>query len=100
MEKIVPPIVTLLAAGSNLTAKQMQAIAGQVMPLHHANMESILFIYAGECILRINKEEVMLETGKAVVIPKLVKHQIKAVTDFKGIHFMPKDIEFEFFNQI
>lgn len=91
------PNVTVLATGNDFAAKQMQANAGEAMLSHQANLESILFIYEGECILRMNDEEVLLKPGEAMVIPKMVKHQIKAVKDYKGIHFMPKDIKFEFF---
>lgn len=97
MEKIVIPTVTELAMGQYFATKQMQAKAGEVMPLHHANSESMLFIYEGECILRMNDEDMVLKQGEAATIPALVKHQIKALTDYKGIHFMPKDIKFEFF---
>lgn len=97
MEKIVIPTVTKLASGKHFAAKQMEAKAGETMPNHHANLESVLFIYEGECILKINNEEVYLKPGEAVSIPALVRHQIKAVTNYKGIHFMPKGIEFKFF---
>lgn len=97
MEKIVIPTVTELAIGNQFATKQMQAKAGEVMPLHHADLESMLFIYEGECIFRMNEEETVLKVGDAIAIPPLVKHQIKVVKDFKGIHFMPKDIEFKFF---
>ena len=97
MEKIVFPTVTELAIGNEFATKQMQAKAGEVMPLHHANLESMLFIYEGECILRMNEKDMLLKQGEAVTIPALVRHQIKAITDYKGIHFMPKNIKFEFF---
>ncbi len=97
MEKAVIPNVTVLATGTDFVTKQMQANAGEVMPLHHADQESMLFIYEGDCILRINDKEILLKPGEAATIPALVKHQIKAVTDYKGIHFMPKDIKFEFY---
>lgn len=97
MEKVVVPSVTVLATGDDFVAKQMQAKAGETMPLHLANLESILFIYEGECVLRMNNEEVLLNPGEAVVIPPKIKHQLKAATDYKGIHFMPVGIEFEFF---
>lgn len=99
MEKITPPTVTLLAEGKDLIAKQMQGFAGQAMPIHHASVESIVFVFEGECIFRMNEEETVLKSGDAIAIPPLVKHQIKVVKDFKGIHFMPKDIEFKFFKQ-
>jgi len=38
-----------------------------------------------------------MKPGDAMIIPPQVKHQFKGITDFKGIHFMPKEIEFEFF---
>ena len=97
MEKIVFPDVAALATGDDFVAKQMKAKAGEAMPQHLANLESILFIYEGECILRMNNEEILLSPGEAVVIPPGVKHQIKAATHYKGIHFMPVGIKFEFF---
>ena len=97
MEKIVIPTVTERASGQHFVAKQMEAKAGETMPNHHANLESVLFIYEGECILKINNKEVYLKPGEAISIPALIRHQIKAVTDYKGIHFMPKEIEFKFF---
>ena len=97
MEKVTNPKVKLLAAGSKLVAKQMQAKAGDLLPMHLANLESILFIHEGECILNINDEEKHLNPGDAFIIPQDIKHQIRVKSDLKGIHFMPKEIEFEFF---
>jgi quercetin dioxygenase-like cupin family protein len=99
MEKIVNPTVTILATGASLIAKQMQANAGDALPIHHASVESIVFIYKGQCIFRMNGEELLLKPGEAIAIPPFVKHQIKAISNFKGIHFMPKDIKFEFFTE-
>ena len=98
MEKITKPKIKPLAAGNNLIAKQMQADAGDLLPKHLANMESILFVQDGECVLTINNEDNVLKQGDAFIVPPEVKHQIKAKTDFKGIHFMPKEIEFQFFD--
>lgn len=97
MEKVTPPKVKALAEGSHLTAKQMQANAGQLLPEHLANLESILFIREGTCIFKINHEEQELTQGDTIIVPPEIRHQIKAITDFKAIHFMPKDIEFKFF---
>jgi quercetin dioxygenase-like cupin family protein len=60
-------------------------------------MELILFIHEGECILHINNEKIVLKQGKGYIIPPGIKHQIKVTTDFKGLHFMPVEIKFEFF---
>lgn len=97
MKNVSNPKVKLLASGSKLVAKQMQANAGDLLPMHEANLESILFIHEGECILHINNEEKQLKPGDAIIIPKDVKHQIMVKADLKGIHFMPKEIEFQFF---
>lgn len=98
MNKIIQPKVKSLADGEDLIVKQMQAKAGELLPKHLANKESILFVHEGKCILNINDENKILEKGDAFIIPQDIKHQIKVETDFKGIHFMPKSIEFQFFN--
>lgn len=97
MEKITKPKVKGLASGTNFTAKQMQGNAGDLLPEHLANVESIIFIHEGECILKMNGEDKLLKPGDALIIPPETKHQFKVITDFKGVHFMPKEIEFQFF---
>jgi len=97
MEKVTKPKVKSIASGNNLIAKQMQAEAGDLLPKHLANMESILFVQEGECILKINEEDKVLKQGDAFIVPPETKHQIKAKTDFKGIHFMPSEIKFQFY---
>lgn len=98
MEKITKPNVRTIATGKNLIAKQMQAEAGALLPKHLADVESILFIHEGECNLHMNDEDIVLKEGEGYVIPPNTKHQIKAITNFKGLHFMPVEIKFEFFN--
>lgn len=97
MEKVTSPKIKILASGSNLIAKQMQANSGELLPAHIANAESILFVQEGECIFKINDEERVLKAGDALVVPAEIKHQIKANTDFKAVHFMPSEIKFKFF---
>lgn len=98
MEQTTKPKIKLIASGNDLVVKQMQAKAGDLLPKHLANMESILLVEEGECILTINNNENVLKQGDAFVVPADVKHQIRATTDFKGIHFMPNNIEFQFFS--
>ncbi len=97
MTKVTPPKVTVLASGTELIAKQMQAKAGDLLPKHLANIESVLFIHEGEILLDFEKEEISMKSGDAVIIPADAIHQIKVVSDLKGVHLMPKDIEFKFF---
>jgi|SRR5690606_21765462 len=97
MENVTKPNIKSIAEGKELIAKQMQANAGDLLPKHKANLESILFIHEGECILHMNEEEIVLKQGEGYLIPPETKHQIMVVTDFKGLHFMPKSIEFEYY---
>lgn len=97
MEKVTKPKVRSIALGTELVAKQMEAQAEDLLPEHLADLESILFVHAGECNLRINDEDILLTQGMGYVIPPDTRHQIKALTDFKGLHVMPKSIRFEYF---
>lgn len=97
MENVTKPKVKPIATGTNLVAKQMQAEAGALLPQHLADAESILFIHQGECILKMNDEDIVLKQGEGHIIPPDTKHQIKAITDFKGLHVMPKSIKFQYF---
>ena len=98
MEKVTKPLVKVLATGNKLVAKQMQAKAGELLPAHLANVESILFVQEGECIFKMNDKDKVLKQGDAIVVPPDTKHQIKASKDFKAVHFMPNEIKFEFFD--
>lgn len=98
MEKVTKPNVRTLAMGNELVAKQMRAEKGDLLPEHLADVESILFIHEGECVLRIAGKEKTLKLGDAYIIPANSKHQIKVTGDnFKGTHFMPREIKFEYF---
>lgn len=98
MEKVTKPNIKMLASGNKLVAKQMQANAGELLPAHVASLESILLVQEGECIFKMNDQERLLKQGEALVVPPEIKHQLKANTDFKAVHFMPKEIKFEFFD--
>lgn len=97
MKKAMKPNVKSLAIGPEYTAKRMQGKAEYFLPKHLANLESIIFIHEGECILYIDDKEVHMKPGDAYSIPANVQHQFQGITDFSGIHFMPKKIQFEFF---
>lgn len=97
MENEIKPNVRSIASGNNLILKQMKAKAGDLLPKHLADAESILFVHEGECILNMNGEDIVLKQGDGYVIPPDTKHQIKVVKDFKGLHFMPVAIKFQYF---
>lgn len=98
MEKVTKPKVKTLATGQELVAKQMQSEKGDLLPEHQADVESVLFIHEGACTLRIDGQEKYLKPNDAYIIPPNVRHQIKVEEGpFKGTHFMPKGIKFEYF---
>lgn len=99
MEKVTKPKVRTLATGTELVTKQMQAETGDLLPKHLADVESMLFIHEGACTLHIQGKDVELKAGDAYTIPAKEKHQIRVKEDFKGVHFMPKQIKFEFFDE-
>lgn len=98
MKKVGKPKVKTLGMGQDYVAKQMEGKADEYLPKHLADVESVMFIHEGECYLIINEEDVLLRPGDAYIIPPKIKHQFKGITDFKGIHFMPKDIKIEYFD--
>lgn len=98
MEQVTKPKVRDLATGTRFSAKQMAGNAGDLLPKHSSDIESVMFIHEGECLLYMAGEEFPLKAGDAKIIPAETAHQFKAVTDFKGVHFMPREIKFQFFD--
>lgn len=98
MEKVIPAKIKVLANGQNLIVKQMISNSGALLPKHSADVESMIFIHEGECVLSMNGELQTLKAGDAFCIPAQQIHQFKAITDFIGIHIMPKEIKFQFFD--
>lgn len=98
MEKVTKPTVRLLSKGEQFNAKQMQAKAGELLPKHIANIESVLIVMEGECVLALAGKEYTLKSGDTFIVPPKIKHQIRAIKDFKAIHVMTNNIEFEFFD--
>lgn len=98
MQKVTKPTIRQLAKGEKFNAKQMQAKAGELLPKHIANIESVLIVIEGECVLALDGTDHTLKPGDSFIVPPEIKHQIRAVEDFKAIHVMTNDIEFTFFN--
>lgn len=97
MGKVVNPNVKLLAKGDMFSAKQMGAKAGELLPKHTASIESVVIMMEGECVINLDGIDYVLKQGDSFIVPPRVVHQIRAVDDFKAVHVMTNDIEFEFF---
>lgn len=96
MTTITSPKVELIEAGEKITIKQMSALSGQLLPKHKASDESVVVVTQGICVLIFPDKEHILTQGDSLVVPKDVWHQIKVNQDFKALHIMPSDIQFEF----
>lgn len=97
MKEVTKPKVKLLATGKKFVAKQMEANAGDLLPKHIANTESVLIILEGECVLVLAGTDHILKQGDSFIVPPEIEHQIRVIDDFKAIHVMTNDIEFTFF---
>lgn len=98
MKKVTKPKTKIVATGRKFNAKQMEAKAGDLLPKHLANIESVLIVLEGECVLALDGTDHVLKQGDSFIVPPEIEHQIRVIEDFKAVHVMTNDIEFKFFN--
>ncbi|MGB3342867.1 MAG: cupin domain-containing protein [Aequorivita sp.] len=98
MKTVTKPKIKLLATGEKFNAKQMEAKAGELLPKHIATIESVLVVLEGACVLSIDGKDHELKQGDSFIVPPKIKHQIRAIEDFKAVHVMTNDIQFKFFD--
>ena len=96
MESSEKSKVTPLQEGSLFVTKQMEARAGVSMPRHKSSIESVLVVTDGQCTIKFDDESYALAQGQSFIVPPQKWHQVVADTDFKAIHIMPEEIQFEF----
>lgn len=99
MNTMNKPELNLLHTGSSLKTLQVSALAGMVMPLHHATKETVIVVQEGLALLKMPTVEHVLEKGVAIIIPALVNHSLVIKTDFKAIAIMAADSDIEFQKQ-
>ena len=97
MKKVTKPKVKSLVRGKKFNAKQMEAKAGDLLPRHTANIESVLIVMEGECSIELAGTNHTLKQGDSFIVPQNVEHQIRCIKDFRAIHVMTNDIVFDFF---
>ena len=96
METLNKPELNLLHTGSALKTLQVSALAGMIMPLHHATQETVIVVQEGKAILKMPTENHVLEKGVAFIIPALIDHSLEIKSDFKAIAIMAVDSDIEF----
>ena len=97
MKMITKPNVKQLAKGEKFQTKQMEAKAGSLLPKHLATIESVLIVLEGECVLNLDGTDHSLSQGDSFIVPPKIIHQIRVISDFKAVHVMTNDIQFNFF---
>jgi len=65
--EVIKPKVRTLASGKKLITKEMSGKEGKLLPLHLSNLESVIFIHEGECILNMADEEIQMKPGDCKV---------------------------------
>lgn len=96
METLNKPELNLLSTGNSLKTLQVSALAGMIMPLHHATKETVIVVQEGMAILKMPSVEHILEKGTAFIIPALIDHSLEIKKDFKAIAIMAIDANIEF----
>lgn len=90
------PTTKLLEEGELFDTKQMSATAGATMPRHKASRESALIVTHGQCVVKFDEENRVLEQGESVILPEDAWHAVQADPEFTAVHIMPKGIRFTF----
>ena len=90
------PELSLLGTGSSLKTLKISALAGMIMPLHHATKETVIVVQEGSAVLKMPTVELILMKGECFIIPGLVDHSLEIKTDFKAIAIMALDSEIQF----
>ena len=96
MAALNKPELNLLDTGSSLKTLQISALAGMIMPLHHATKETVIIVQEGRAVLKMPTAEHILNKGKCFIIPALVDHTLEIKADFKAIAIMAVDSEIAF----
>ncbi|QAA81254.1 cupin domain-containing protein [Aequorivita sp. H23M31] len=96
MENSDKPEMTLLQSGEHFKTLNITAKAGMIMPLHHSTKEAVIVVLSGESLLVMPDGQHKLSQGGTFIIPKMVSHSLKVVSDFHAIAVMETSSAIEF----
>ncbi|MBI5373574.1 MAG: cupin domain-containing protein [Sphingobacteriales bacterium] len=82
---LAPGLTGYYAHGTNMTLGLVEIKKGSDLPEHRHSQEQITYILEGELDMTIGGENCRLTAGMYQVIPSLVPHGAKAITDCKVI---------------
>jgi quercetin dioxygenase-like cupin family protein len=97
METTNKPEMTLLKNGKMLKTFNITAKAGMEMPLHHSTKEAVIVVLKGEAVIEMPDKQHTLSKDTSFIVPAMVQHSLKIITDFHAIAIMEytSAIEFE-----
>ncbi len=85
------PELIVLETGSSLKILKVTALAGMIMPLHHATKETVIMVEEGSAVLKMPTAEHVLNKGASIIIPGMIDHSLEIKIDFKAIVIMALD---------
>ncbi len=96
MENSNKPEMTPLTNGEVFKTLNITAKAGMEMPLHHSTKEAVIIVLKGEAVLKMPDTEHTLKQDTTFIIPAMVDHSLKIVSDFHAIAIMENTSAIEF----
>jgi quercetin dioxygenase-like cupin family protein len=83
--EIFPGFNAKFVHGVNFTISHIEISAGAAAPIHTHVHEQTVHVIKGQLEMTINGERILLEPGQGAVIPSMVPHGAKALTDCYAI---------------
>lgn len=80
-KEIVPGFNGKFIHSKNITVAHWEIRAGNAIPLHQHVHEMIVNVISGKLELTVDQETRILEAGMVAIIPSMVPHKAKGVTD-------------------
>jgi quercetin dioxygenase-like cupin family protein len=83
--EIFPGFNAKFVHGANFTISHIEISAGAAAPIHTHVHEQTVHVIKGRLEMTINGERIVLEPGQGAVIPSMVPHGAKGLTDCYAI---------------
>ena len=96
MENLNKPEMTPLNSGHVFKTLNITAKAGMEMPMHHSTKEAVVVVLKGEAILKMPDAEHVLKQDNTFIVPAMVDHSLKIVSDFHAIAIMENTSSIQF----
>jgi quercetin dioxygenase-like cupin family protein len=79
--EIFPGFKARFVHGENITISHVEITSGASAPVHAHVHEQVVHVVKGRLEMTIDGERIVLEAGQGAVIPSMIPHGAKALTD-------------------